>query len=144
MVMTKEANAAIEGALAASATDILVRDSHGSALNLLPEELNRNARLLRDWSGGPKGMMDGIDETFDAVIFVGYHAKAGTPDALMEHTMNGNVIEVSVNGISMPEAGINALIAGHNDVPDEVASGDKACVEQVRETLGDMGRVGEQ
>lgn len=141
MVMTKEANAAIEGALAAGATDILVRDSHGSALNLLPEELNRNARLLRDWSGGPKGMMDGIDETFDAVIFVGYHAKAGTPDALMEHTMNGNVIDVSVNGISMPEAGINALIAGHYDVPVVFASGDKALVEQARELLGDIETV---
>lgn len=141
MVMTKEANAAIEGALAAGATDILVRDSHGSALNLLPEELNRNARLLRDWSGGPKGMMDGIDETFDAVIFVGYHAKAGTPDALMEHTMNGNVIDVSVNGISMPEAGINALIAGHYDVPVVFAAGDKALVEQARELLGDIETV---
>lgn len=141
MVMTKEANAAIEGALAAGATDILVRDSHGSALNLLPEELNRNARLLRDWSGGPKGMMDGIDETFDAVIFVGYHAKAGTPDALMEHTMSGNVIDVSVNGISMPEAGINALIAGHYDVPVVFASGDKALVEQAQELLGDIETV---
>ena len=138
MVMTKEANAAIEGALAAGATDILVRDSHGSALNLLPEELNRNARLLRDWSGGPKSMMEGIDETFDAVIFIGYHAKAGTPDALMEHTMSGNIIDVSINGVSLPEAGINALIAGYYNVPVVFASGDKALTDQVLELLGDI------
>ena len=74
-IMTLETNAAIEGALAAGATDIVVRDSHGSARNILPELLNQRVRLLRDWSGGPLSMMEGIDETFDAVIFIGYHAK---------------------------------------------------------------------
>ena len=62
--MTHETNAAIEGALEAGAVDILVRDSHGSARNILPELLNRNAKLLRDWSGGFMSMMEGIDETF--------------------------------------------------------------------------------
>jgi len=116
-IMTLETNAAIEGAITAGATHIVVRDSHGSARNILPELLDRRALLLRDWSGGPKSMMEGIDETFDAVVFIGYHAKAGTPDALLEHTMTGNVMNISINGISMPEAGINALIAGHYNVP---------------------------
>jgi D-amino peptidase len=140
-VMTNEANAAIEGALAAGATDIVVRDSHGTALNLLPEMLNRNARLLRGWSGGPLSMMEGIDETFDAVIFVGYHAKAGTPNGVLDHTSSGDVADVSINGHSLPEAGYNALIAGHYGVPVVFAAGDQALCDQVRALLGAVETV---
>jgi len=140
-IMTEETNAAIEGALAAGATEIIVRDSHGSARNILPGLLNRNARLIRDWSRGPKGMMEGIDESFDAVIFIGYHAKAGTPDALLDHTSSGNVTDFSINGTSMPEAGYNALIAGLYDVPVVFAAGDRALTEQVRELLGEVETV---
>ena len=135
-IMTQEANAAIEGALAGGASEILVRDSHGSARNILPDLLNKNARLLRNWSGGPKAMMDAIDETFDAVIFIGYHARAGTPDALLEHTMSGNVTDVSINGVSIPEVGINALIAGNYDVPVVFVAGDQAICEQAKSLLG--------
>jgi D-amino peptidase len=140
-IMTKEANAAIEGALEAGATEILVRDSHGSARNILPEMLNRNARLLRDWSGGFKSMMEGLDETFDAVIFIGYHAKAGTPNALLEHTMSGNIADISINGVSLPEAGINALIAGHYNVPVVFLSGDLAICKQAKELFGEVETV---
>ena len=69
-VMTKETNAAVEGALECGATCIVVRDSHGSARNIIPELLNKKAKLLRDWSGGFKIMMEGIDKTFDAVFFI--------------------------------------------------------------------------
>ena len=140
-VMTKETNAAIEGALAAGATDIVVRDAHGSARNILPELLDRNARLLRDWSGGPAGMMEGIDETFDAVIFVGYHARAGTPDGVIDHTWSGGVTDVSINGVSLPEAGFNALIAGHYDVPVAFVAGDRAVCEQVDALFGEVETV---
>ncbi len=140
-IMTRETNAAVEGALAAGATDVVVRDSHGSARNILPELLNENARLIRDWSGGPKGMMEGLDETFDAVIFIGYHAKAGTRDALLEHTSSGSVTDFSVNGISMPEAGYNALIAGHYGVPVVFAAGDKALCDQIGSLLGAVETV---
>ena len=140
--MTKEANAAIEGALEAGATEILVRDSHGSARNILPEMLNKNAKLLRDWSGGFKSMMEGIDNTYDAVIFVGYHAKAGTPNALLEHTMSSkNITDVSINEISLPEAGINALIAGYYNVPVAFLSGDLPICEQVKELFGEIETV---
>jgi D-amino peptidase len=105
-LMTEEANAAIEGALEAGATEVLVRDSHGSARNILPDRLHPEAILLRDWSGGPLSMMEGIDETFDAVIFIGYHAREGTPDSVLKHTMTGT-IDVFLNGKNMPEAGIN-------------------------------------
>lgn len=139
--MTLETNAAIEGAKAAGATEILVRDSHGSARNILPELLHVDAKLLRDWSGGPKSMMEGIDESFDAVIFIGYHAKAGTPDALLEHTMSGNVMDISINGVSLPEAGINALIAGIYNVPVVFTAGDKAICGQVKELFGEVETV---
>ncbi len=142
VIMTKEANAAIEGALAAGATEILVRDSHGSARNILPELLNRNAKLLRDWSGGFKSMMEGIDETFNAAIFIGYHAKAGTPNALLEHTMSSrNITDVSINNVSLPEAGINALIAGYYNVPVAFVAGDLALCKQAKELFGEVETV---
>lgn len=140
-IMTREANAAIEGAIAAGATDIIVRDSHGSALNLLPEMLHREARLIRDWSGGPMSMMEGIDESFDAAIYVGYHARAGTTDAVLDHTSSGDVTNVSINGLAMPETGYNALMAGYYDVPVVFVAGDKAVCDQARKLLGNVETV---
>jgi D-amino peptidase len=140
-MMTKEANAAVEGARAAGATEIIVRDAHGSARNIVPDLLDSGARLLRDWSGGPKGMMEGVDETFAAAIFIGYHAKAGTRDALLEHTMTGSVMDVSINGVSMPEAGLNGLIAGTYGVPVVFVSGDKALCDQAKGLFGEVETV---
>ena len=140
-IMTLETNAAIEGALEAGATDIVVRDSHGSARNILPDLLNKNAQLLRDWSGGFLSMMEGIDESYNAVIFIGYHAKAGTPNALLEHTMTGNVTDISINSVSLPEAGINALIAGNYKVPVVFVAGDLAICEQAKSLFGDIETV---
>jgi len=140
-IMSLEANAAVEGALAAGATEIVVRDSHGSARNILPELMNPRARLLRDWSGGPLVMMEGIDDTFDAVIFIGYHAKAGTVDALLDHTSSGNVTDVSINGVSLPEAGYNALIAGRFGVPVVFVAGDRAICNQVQALFGTVETV---
>ncbi len=140
-VMTKEANAAIEGAFAAGATEVVVRDSHGSARNILPELLDRRARLLRDWSGSHMSMMEGIDESFDAVMFVGYHAMAGTPDALLEHTSSGNVTSIVINGVALPEAGYNALIAGNFGVPIVFTAGDRAICNQVTELFGEVETV---
>lgn len=140
-IMTLESNAAIEGALAAGATEIWVRDSHGSARNIIPDLLNEKAILVRDWSGGPKGMMDGIDETFDAVIFIGYHARAGTPDAIIEHTSSGIVTDMAVNGISLPEAGYNGLTAGHYNVPVVFLAGDRAICEQAKKLFGQIETV---
>jgi D-amino peptidase len=139
--MTREANAAIEGALAAGATEIIVRDSHGSALNLLPEMLHRSAKLIRDWSGGPMSMMEGIDASYDAAIYVGYHAKAGTPNGVLDHTSSGDVMDISVNGVSMPETGYNALMAGYYDVPVVFVAGDKAVCDQARALLGTVETV---
>jgi D-amino peptidase len=138
-IMSHEANAAVLGAFDAGATEVVVRDSHGSARNILPDLLDPRARLLRDWSGGPKVMMEGIDDTFDAVVFVGYHARAGTADAIIDHTMSGGVTDLAINGQSLPEAGANALIAGHFGVPVVFVAGDQAVVDQVQELFGAVG-----
>jgi D-amino peptidase len=140
-IMAGETNAAIEGAFRAGATEVLVRDSHGGKRNLLPADVDPRARLLRGASTGPKNMMEGIDSTFDAVVFIGYHAKAGTPNAILEHTSTGNVVDISINGVSLPEAGYNALVAGLYGVPVVFIAGDRAVVEQVRGLLGPIGAV---
>jgi D-amino peptidase len=139
-LMTEETNAAIEGALEAGAEEILVRDSHGSARNILPDLLREEAVLLRDWSGGPMSMMEGIDGSFDAVIFIGYHAREGMPDAVLKHTMNGR-IDCFINGINMPEAGINGAIAGYYGVPVVLVAGGAAIVKQCREIFGEIAGV---
>jgi D-amino peptidase len=140
-IMAGEANAAIDGAFRAGATEVLVRDSHGSKENLLPSDVDPRARLLRGASTGPKNMMEGIDSTFGAVVFVGYHAKAGTPRAILEHTSTGNVVDVSINGVSLPEGGYNALVAGLYGVPVVFVAGDRAVVEQIRGLLGPIEAV---
>ncbi|HEX5069788.1 MAG TPA: M55 family metallopeptidase [Vicinamibacterales bacterium] len=140
-IMAMETNAAVEGAFRAGATDVLVRDSHGSKQNLLPADVDKRARLLRGQSTGPKNMMEGIDESFGAVVFIGFHAKAGTPNAILEHTSTGNVIDFSINDVSLPEAGYNALVAGLYDVPVVFIAGDKAVVDQVRGLVGPIEAV---
>jgi D-amino peptidase len=137
-LMTQEANAAIEGALAAGATEILVRDAHDSGRNILPDQLRPEARLLRDWTYGPWSMMEGIDKTFDAVIFIGYHARAGTSDAVLKHTMTTKLYDVILNGKKMPEAGINGAMAGYFGVPVVLVSGDQAIAQQAKELFGEV------
>lgn len=140
-VMAGEANAAIDGAFRAGATEVLVRDSHGNKENLIPGDLDPRARLLRGLSIGPKNMMEGVDETYGAVVFVGYHAKAGTPGAILEHTSTGNVVDFSINGVSLPEGGYNAMVAGLYNVPVVFVAGDKAVVEQIRGLIGPIEGV---
>lgn len=140
-IMAAETNAAIDGAFAAGATDVVVRDSHGAKQNLLPGDVDPRARLLRGQSTGPKNMMEGIDKSFDAVVFIGYHARAGTPNAILEHTSTGNVVDFSVNGVSLPEGGYNAIVAGLSGVPVVFAAGDKALVDQLRALIGSIEAV---
>ncbi|MGI9040851.1 MAG: M55 family metallopeptidase [Gemmatimonadales bacterium] len=134
-LMTAEANAAIEGALAAGATTILVNDSHWLMRNLLAEELHPAAELL---SGGPKArsMVEGIELGFDAAFFVGYHARAGVASAIIDHTYTSRVYEARLNGKPVGELAINAALAGTWDVPVAMVSGDQALAAEAREWLG--------
>lgn len=132
-LMAADANAAIRGAFEGGATDVLVNDSHGGQRNLLPEDLDPRARLISH-SFKLHGMMEGLDETFDAVIFVGYHAKAGTPRGVFAHTGSGIVRDLVVNGQSVGEGGMNAMMAAWYGVPVVLVTGDDVAVEQQRET----------
>lgn len=140
-IMTLETNAAIEGALAAGATEIVVRDGHGSKTNILPDLLHKKAKLLRGVTTRPENMMLGIDETFDAVLFIGYHAKAGTTEGILAHTSSGNVLDLSINDVSLPEAGYNALIAGLFDVPIAFLAGDNWICQQAKNLFGEVATV---
>jgi D-amino peptidase len=139
-LMTQEANAAIEGALAGGATQILVNDSHWTMRNLLAEELHSAAELL---AGGPKtwSMMEGIERGWDLAAFIGYHAKAGTPQAILDHTYTDRILDVRLNGCSVGELGINTALAGAFGVPLAVVSGDQALAQEAKELLGDRVRA---
>jgi D-amino peptidase len=134
--MAQDVNAAVEGALEAGATEVVVNDSHGSMRNIDPDDLHPRAILI---SGSPKplSMMQGIDASFSACLLIGYHAKAGTEDAILDHTISGSVVRaVRVNGVELPELGLNAAIAGYYGVPVVLVSGDTAVCRQAGEVLG--------
>lgn len=131
-MMADDVNAAIRGARRGGATDIVVNDSHGSMRNLRLEDLDNHTRLISH-SFKKSGMMEGLDESFDAVIFIGYHAKAGHPGGLFAHTGSGVVRDVRVNGRSLGEGGLNTLVAGWYGVPVVLVTGDDVAVKQVAE-----------
>jgi D-amino peptidase len=134
--MTEEVKAAIDAAFEAGATEIVVSDSHGNGQNLLIEKLPRNITLVRAFPR-PLTMMQGIDETFDGVIFLGYHTSTTNPQGVRAHTMSSATLaDVRLNGVSMPEAGLNAAIAGHFNVPVIMISGDDAIVKEAGALLG--------
>jgi D-amino peptidase len=139
-LMADDTNAAIRGARAGGATDILVNDSHGSMRNLRLEDLERGVRLISH-SFKRSGMMEGLDNSFDAVIFIGYHAQAGSPNGLFAHTGSGVVADVRVNGRSLGEGGLNTLVAGWYGVPVALVTGDDVAVEQVAAVAPDARTI---
>lgn len=140
-LMTLEVNSAIAGAFDAGATEVLVSDSHWNAQNIDIEVLDSRARLVRA-SPRPLEMMQGIDDTFDAVVFIGYHASEGTPSAILSHTISSaRILELKLNDTAVPEAGLNAAIAGEFGVPVVFLSGDQTTGRQARELLGPISTV---
>jgi len=139
-LMTGEVNAAIEGALTAGITEIVVNDAHGSMRNIMLENLNPVAQLI---SGSPKplSMMQGVDEGHDAAFFIGYHAQAGSAYGTLNHTFTERVHSVALNGKFVGELGLNAALAGHFGVPVVLVTGDQTLVEEARLILGDIETV---
>ena len=134
--MVEDVNAVIAGLFEAGAAEVVVNDSHGSMRNIVADTLDPRASLI---SGTPKplSMMQGIDGTFDACIFVGYHARAGTAPAVLDHTISGSVVRaIRVNGQEMPELGLNAAIAGYFNVPVIMLTGDTETCSQAKSILG--------
>jgi D-amino peptidase len=136
--MTQEVNAAIEGARAAGASEIVVSDSHGNGENLLLEKLPRDVLLVRSWPR-PLMMMQGIDASFAGAIFIGYHASTANPEGVRAHTISSaRLADIKLNGLSLSEAGINAAIAGQFNVPIIMVSGDDVVVKETTALLGNL------
>ncbi|MBI3406655.1 MAG: M55 family metallopeptidase [Acidobacteria bacterium] len=134
--MTRETLAAINAAKESGATEILVSDSHGNGENLLIEMFPSDVRIIRSW---PRHlhMMAGIDESFDAVIFIGYHASTNNPRGVRAHTFSSaRLTRVALNGKEVTEGAWAAAIAGHFKVPVVMMSGDDAAIEEVRSAIG--------
>lgn len=123
--MTREVVAACEAAAEAGATDILVKDAHWTGRNLLIDKLPENVRLIRGWSGHPFSMVQEIDDTFDAVIMIGYHAAAGANTNILAHTMVSSVVEsIYINGLLTSEFHLHSYICHSKNVPVVFVSGD--------------------
>jgi D-amino peptidase len=136
--MTREALAAVNAAKEAGATEILVSDSHGNGENLLIELFPPDVRVIRSW---PRhlSMMAGIDESFDAVIFIGYHASTSNATGVRAHTFSSaRLTRVALNGTAVTEGAWNAAIAGHFNVPVVMISGDDAAIAEVRSLVGNI------
>lgn len=130
--MTGEALAAIQGARDAGATEIVVSDSHGNGQNLLIDQFPEDVTIIRSWPR-PFMMMEGIDSSFAAAIFIGYHTGTSNVRGVRAHTMSSATLTgVTLNGRPVPEGGINAAIAGHFGVPVVLVSGDDAAVAEVQ------------
>jgi D-amino peptidase len=124
-----EVNAAIEGAVAGGATEVVVNDSHSTMRNLPAAELAGQASYISG-SHKPLYMMQGLDDSFDAVMFISYHGSVGAPAGL-SHTYNPRaVVEARLDGAVTGEAGINALVAAHYDVPVVLVTGDRCACEE--------------
>ena len=119
------------------ATEILVADSHGNGQNLLLDMIPSGIELVRSWPR-PLGMMEGVDESFDAVLFIGYHTSSSNAAGVFAHTYTGAFTDVRINGIAVTEAALNASIAGHFGVPAVMISGDDAIIEEARSVLGEL------
>lgn len=131
--MNMEVLHACKGALAAGAKEILVKDAHDTAKNLditlLPDEV----MLHRGWQGSPGSMMAGLDKSYSAVVFIGYHSAAGSGGNSLSHTMNTRTNYIKINGEITSEFMINAMYASYLGVPIAFLSGDKALTEVVQE-----------
>jgi len=137
-IMTEEVNAAITGAADAGATEFVVADGHGDGINLMIEELDGRARL-NSGGGSPLSMMQGMDPETAGVLFIGYHARAGSQNAVLAHTWSsGRIANVWLNGVLVGEYGLNAAVAGHFGVPILMISGDQATCAQAVELLGPL------
>jgi len=141
--MTAEVLAAIQGAREAGATEFVVSDSHGNGESLLIDKFPADVpiTIVRSFPR-PLGMMEGIDSTFAAVIFIGYHAATTSTTGVRAHTMSSALLtRIALNGVSQSEAGINAAIAAQFGVPVVMITGDDAIVGETKQRLGNLEGV---
>ena len=136
--MTREALAAVTAARGAGATDVIVTDAHGNGENLLIEQFPADVRVIRSW---PRqlGMVAGVDQEVDAVIFIGYHASTNNAKGVRAHTFSSATLtRVALNGVNVSEGSWAAAIAGHFNAPVIMMSGDDAAIAEVRSAVGNI------
>jgi D-amino peptidase len=130
-LMLAEVNAAIDGAIAGGADEVLVNDSHGTMFNLDPAGIRPPATYLAG-RHKPGYMMEGLDTSHQAVFFIGYHGSISGKASTLSHTYNPEVISgVRLNGEYVGESGINALVAADLGVPIALVSGDSVTLDEV-------------
>ncbi len=130
--MTKEVAAACEGAQEAGATDILVKDAHWTGRNILPATLPEAVKIIRGWSGHPFCMVQELNESFDAVLFVGYHSRAGANTNPLAHSMTLDTPLIRVNEHVASEFLLHSYIAAMLGVPVAFLSGDEGVCQDVK------------
>jgi D-amino peptidase len=141
--MTAEVLAAIQGAREAGATEFVISDSHGNGESLLIDRLPADVpvRVVRSFPR-PLGMMEGIDSSFAAVLFIGYHTSTSSLTGVRAHTMSSALLtRIALNGVAQSEAGINAAIAAHFGVPVVLITGDDQIVSETKQRLGNLEGV---
>jgi D-amino peptidase len=140
-LMTQDVNAAIQGAAEAGADQIVVTDGHWNSDNILVEELDRRARL-NSGTPSPFSMVHGVDQDVDAAFFIGYHARMGTANAILDHTWSSSRVQnVWLNGRITGEIGLNASLCGHFGVPVLLMSGDQSANKEAAEWIPGIENV---
>lgn len=139
--MIAEVNAAAEGATAAGVHQVIVNDSHNHMSNLRPDKLHPSISLVTG-PVKPFSMVQDLDENFIGALFLGYHARFGTPKALFDHTFSYNVVQnLQINGVSVGEFGLNAGMAGHYGVPALMVTGDQCVTAEAKALMPDINMV---
>lgn len=133
-LMTNEVNTVIKAIYEVGPAIIVVNDSHGDMQNLLHTELDPRVEYIQS-NIKPWGMVQNLDASFDGIIFIGYHAMAGTENGFLAHTGSGTVKGLWINGTEVGEGGLNALFAGALGVPVLLASGDKAFASEISKLI---------
>src|SRR5579862_69472 len=140
-MLTGDVNAAIRGAKAAGATEVVVKDAHGNCKNLLVDELEPGTQLISGFYPRNDYMMDGLDESFEAAMLVGYHAMAGGLHGMMEHALSGGVHKFWINGERAGEIAVSAAIAGAFRVPTVLVTSDQAGCREAIDLLRQVGFI---
>jgi len=140
-LMTQDINAAIRGAFESGADEVLVTDGHDRGTNILLEELDPRAHLICG-DNSSLAMIQGVDQGVDGVIFVGYHARAGSHKGILDHTWSSRrVANLWLNDLLVGEYGLNGAVAGYFNVPVLMLTGDQTACAQASELLGNIETV---
>jgi D-amino peptidase len=139
--MTAEVNAACEAAIEAGANEIWIKDAHASGRNLIPAKLPKVVKIIRGWSGHPFGMVQEIDNSFDALFMIGYHSRAGSDANPLAHTMTGKASYIKINEHYASEFLLHTYAAAVVDVPLVFITGDEGICDDAAELIPNVVTV---